>query len=93
MTTAQLRSIIREELEAVKKEKMDEISIGGVDLTPYIPLIGPLAGAIGAWLAINSNKEYIKKQLGPDATEEQVKAAAAKALVGKMQKDYGGSSR
>ena len=97
MTKAQLTQIIREELKAVKdkkkEKKLDEISVGGVDLTPFIPLIGPLAGVIAGYLAISSNKESIKKQLGPNATDKEIKAAAAKALVDKMQKDYGGSSR
>lgn len=97
MTRAQLTQIIREELKAAKgkktEKKLDEISIGGVDLAPFMPLIGPLAGAIAGWLAIKANKDYVKQQLGPDATEEEVKAAAAKALAQEMQKRYGGSSR
>jgi hypothetical protein len=88
LTRSQLAEIIREELANAKKEKLNEM-----DVTPFIPLIGPLAGVIAGWLAIKANKDYVKKQLGPDATDEEVKAAAAKALVDKMQKDYGGSSR
>ena len=97
MTKAQLTQIIREELKAVKdkkkEKKLDEISVGGVDLTPYMPLIGPLAGAIAGWLAIRANKDYVKKQLPPNATDKEIKAAAAAALAKEMQTKYGGSSR
>jgi hypothetical protein len=88
LTKEQLTKIVREELANTKSKKLNE-----VDLTPFIPLIGPLAGAIAGWLAIKANKDYIKKQLGSDATDKEIKATAAAALAKEMQQKYGGSSR